>query len=54
MWKYKTDCKGELTPAVNRRMERCPWMISLSPCGSTHEGRIKFGYCYLEFVKVEE
>ena len=45
MWKYKTDCKGEPTTAVNRRIKRCGTSDL-----STHKGRLKFGYAYFEYV----
>ena len=46
MWKYKTDAKGQPTTAVKYGLERCR-----TPDFSTHEGRLKFSYAYLEFVR---
>ena len=42
-WKTKTNCRGQNTPAVLRRLSKCELDLEL------HESRSKFGYCYLEY-----
>ena len=47
MWKYKVSRNGwEPVPAVARRIKK----LDKVNIGS-HEGRVKFGYNYLQFVK---
>ena len=47
MWKYKVSRNGwEPVPAVARRIKK----LDKVNIGS-HEGRVKFGYNYLRFVK---
>lgn len=45
MWRFKTDCKGEKTTAVERRLTMCEVYLTSA------ESRSEFGYCYLEYVK---
>ena len=49
MWKYKTNAKGLPTTAVTRRLNSFS-----NPDFTLRKDRLKFGYCYLEFVKMEE
>ena len=44
MWKVKTNCKGEPTPAVKRRLSICELDLN------SHKSRSKFGYYCLEWV----
>tara|TARA_Y100000310_G_scaffold278093_1_gene296322 strand:- start:1745 stop:1963 length:219 start_codon:yes stop_codon:yes gene_type:complete len=44
MWKYKTTCRGELTTAVKRRIEKYG-EIDLTD----KTERSRFGTCYLEY-----
>lgn len=47
MWKYKVDRSGwRPNPAIARRIKK----LDKVNIGS-HEGRVKFGYNYLQFVK---
>ena len=44
VWKFKTDRRGNSSPAVIRRLTLCEVDLTSS------ESRSKFGYCYLEYV----
>lgn len=47
MWKYKVDRSGwRPNPAIARRIKKLD-KVNIG----THEGRVKFGYNYLRFVK---
>ncbi len=45
MWKFKTDCRGEKTTAVERRLTK--YKVDLTSA----ESRVKFGYNYLIWIK---
>jgi len=47
MWKFKTNRKGNTTPAVDRRL------TNQSVDLTSAESRSKFGYNFLEFVSNE-
>ena len=47
MWKYKVSRNGwQPNPAIARRIKKLD-KVNIG----THEGRVKFGYNYLRFVK---
>jgi hypothetical protein len=49
MWKFKTNRRGELTPAVKRRIgvyKKVADEIDLE----NRDERIMFGTCYLEYI----
>ena len=48
-WRFKTDCNGEPTTAVMRRMKK----LGTSDL-STPEGRREFGYDFLEWVPTDD
>ena len=48
-WKYKTDSKGEIATAVQRRIANLQIRKEVIDLTS-HESRSKLGYAYLEFI----
>jgi hypothetical protein len=49
MWKFKTMSNGNITAAVQRRVELIDRNNTVDL--DSHESRSKFGYNYLEYVK---
>ena len=43
-WKTKSNCRGQVSPAVTRRLSVCELDLE------SHESRSKFGYNFLEYV----
>jgi hypothetical protein len=52
VWQFKKNRKGELTPAVLRRSRK--FYPSYEVDIASHNGRSKFGYCYLMYNKKGE